>query len=161
MPESPELIFRNAVRKSLAKLDTRISESLRSLIQHSYPPEVAALAFEVFSDGFTDSFPVRAFFLDRFNTEYFVMMDGVANYPSPIDPGLIDIDGVYSEKIEEKLQRASPNADSWEIATDELIKWFSGHWLNCGGDKFSLRASISAHDSRMKFNLKTSKWRRS
>ncbi len=158
MPKSPELVFRKSVQQSLAKLDTQIASALLSLIKHSYPPEVFALSFEVFSDGFTSGFPVRAFFMDRSNTEHFVVKDGVANYPSPIDPGLIETECVYPEELEEELETNAPDLDTWEVATEELIKWFASHWQRSGGTTFPLVATIARHDSSNEFNLKSSLW---
>jgi hypothetical protein len=158
MSKSPELTFRKSVQRSLAKLDPQITSALLSLIKHPYPPEVFALSFEVFSDGFTSGFPVRVFFMDRSNTEHFVVEDGVANYPSPIDPGLIEIECVYPEKLEEALEKKAPELDIWEVATEELINWFAGHWNRSGGAKFPLAATIACHDSSKEFNLKSGLW---
>ncbi len=158
MSDSAELIFRQGVLKGLAKFDSQIEGVLRSLVSHEYPPEVFALSFEVFSDGFTSGFPVRAFFMDRSNTEHFLWKGGQAKYPSPVDPGLLEINHVYAEELEDELQEHSPESDSWEIATDELIQWFARHWLRVGGANFPRVATIAAHDSAKEFNLKSGGW---
>ena len=80
MSESAEQIFRHAVRDGLGKLDSHVEGVLCSAIKHQYPSEVFALSFEVFSDGFTSGFPVRAFFMDRSNTEHFLWDSGQAKY---------------------------------------------------------------------------------
>lgn len=161
MPHANEPAFRKSVRNGLAKLDTEIASALSSLIAHEYPDEVFALSFEVFSDGFTSGFPVRAFFMDRTNTEYFVMEDGKANYPSPVDPELIETECVYPEELEDELEVSSPDLDAWEIATDELIQWFGKHWQRSGGSAFPLIATIASHDSSREFNLKSGTWQQS
>lgn len=158
MPNAAELGFRNSVQASLAKLDNQISRVLESLVTHKYPDEVFALSFEVFSDGFTSGFPVRAFFMDRTNTEYFIFDGGEAKYPSPVDPSLIEIECVYPEELEEELEVSSPNLDTWEIASDELIHWFAKHWESVDGLNFPLVATIAIHDSSKEFNLKSGAW---
>jgi hypothetical protein len=158
MSNSAEQVFRQAIREGLTRLDTQIEGVLHSLIEHRYPPEVFALSFEVFGDGFTSGFPVRAFFMDRSNTEYFLWEDGQAKYPSPVDPGLLEIDRVYAEELEEELQGSAPELDAWEIASDELIQWFAKHWQHVGGASFPLVATIAPHDSSEEFNLRSSSW---
>jgi hypothetical protein len=153
-----ELAFREAVRGALAPLDRQLESALRSLIEYRYPPEVFALAFEVFSDGFTKGFPVRVFFMDRFNTEHFVLSEGKAEYPSPIDPGLMEIPQVYSEALEEAIEAECPDLDIWQVATEELIRWFAARWRDAGGAAFPLVATIASHDSSREFNLKSSAW---
>jgi hypothetical protein len=53
-----EMSFREEVRSSLSRLDGSLIPVLEALIHHQYPPQVVALQFEVFSDGFTCKFPV-------------------------------------------------------------------------------------------------------
>lgn len=158
MSDSAEHIFRQGVRDGLAKLDPQIEDVLRSLVSYEYPPEVFALSFEVFSEGFTSGFPVRAFFMDRSNTEHFLWEGEKAKYPSPVDPGLLEIDHVYTEELEEELEEKSPESDSWSIATGELIQWFAKHWQRVGGATFRLVATIAPHDSSEEFNLKSGRW---
>ena len=158
MSESAEQTFRHAVRDGLGKLDSHVEGVLCSLIKHQYPSEVFALSFEVFSDGFTSGFPVRAFFMDRSNTEHFIWESGQAKYPSPVDPGLLEIDHVYAQELEEELEERSPESDPWAIASEELIQWFAKHWQRFGGASFPLVATISPHDSSEEFNLKSGYW---
>lgn len=158
MSKSAEQVFQQAVRASLTKLDERIENVLRSLIEYQYPQEVFALSFEVFPDGFTSGFPIRAFFMDRSNTEHFLFEDGQAKYPAPVDPGLLVIDQVYTEELEEQLEESSPDSDPWDIASRELIQWFSEHWLHAGGAGFPLVATIASHDSSEEFNLRSGLW---
>ena len=158
MSKSAEQVFRQAVQGSLSKLDSQIGGVLRSLVEHQYPSEVFALSFEVFSDGFTSGFPVRAFFMDRSNTEHFIREGGQAKYPSPVDPGLLEIDYVYPEELEEALEESAPETDVWEIASEELIQWFAKHWQLVGGASFPLVATIAPHDSSKEFNLKSGSW---
>lgn len=158
MSNSAEQIFRQAVKESLARLDSLVEGVLSSLIRHQYPPQVFALSFEVFSDGFTSGFPVRVFFMDRSNTEYFLWEEKQAKYPSPVDPGLLEIDHVYTEEQEEQLAKRSPESDPWNIASKELIQWFSKHWQRVGGASFPLAATIALHDSAEEFNLNSECW---
>lgn len=158
MSDSAKHIFRQGVRDGLAELDSKIEAALRSLVSYEYPPEVFAISFEVFSDGFTSGFPVRAFFMDQSNTEYFLWEGAKAKYPSPVDPGLLEIDHVYAEELEAELEEQSPESDSWSIATSELIQWFARHWQQVGGSTFPLVATIAPHDSSEEFNLKSRCW---
>jgi hypothetical protein len=150
-----EATFRGRVRERLATLEPVLLPILGALISHKYPSDVVALDFEVFSDGFTSSFPVRAFFMDDSNTEFFVYADGVATYPSPVEPGLLDIEYVYPDTIEEELVGESPDSEPWELATSELLEWFLQCWMKAGGSAFGLAATISRHDSAKELNLKT------
>ena len=84
--------FTEKVDGYLAKLTDKLQPILKQLIEHDYPQEVATLAFEVFVDRFSSQFPVRVFFMDKDNTEYFVELDGKAAYPAPVNPNLLDID---------------------------------------------------------------------
>jgi hypothetical protein len=149
--------FRQSVCEHLTKLDAQLIEVLASLIQYHYPPQVFAICFEVFTDGFTQEFPVRAFFMDHSNSEYFIVQDGEYRYPSPVDPGLLELDYVYPQALEDEFIAAT-DLDAWEIATDELIYWFAQHWQQNGGTKFPLVATISTHDAAQEFNLKSQKW---
>jgi len=125
---------------------------------HDYPKEVDSLSFEVFSDCFTSGFPVQAFFMDEGNSEYFIMTDGKAEYPSPVDSGLLSIDNVYPIELEEEFENRDEDFDPWAAATAELIEWFSKCWLTAGGADFKLDAHIAHHDSTHQFNLITSEW---
>ncbi|WP_312319008.1 hypothetical protein [Stenotrophomonas sp.] len=155
-----ELAFQQNVRSSLSQLDGQLIPVLESLISHQYPAQVAALDFEIFSDQFTEGFPVRAFFLDNTNTECFVYVDGRATYPSPVDPGLLEIDCVYPVSHEEQLEMASSDSDLWQIATSELLDWFLACWMKAGGQNFALAATIAEHDSRSELNLMTGETQR-
>ena len=53
--------FSEKVQKYLHGLTTSIKPVLKTLIEYSYPKEVASLEFEIFADGFTQGFPVRTF----------------------------------------------------------------------------------------------------
>ena len=152
-----ELTFQKHVRSSLVELDALLIPVLGALVSHQYPREIAALDFEIFSDGFTSGFPVRAFFLDSRNSEFFVYFDGQATYPSPVDPALISIDCVYPVELEEQLEAESPGSDPWHIATKELLEWFVSCWQKAGGQRFPLAATIAHHDSSSELNLITGK----
>ena len=158
MLSQAENTFKNAVRNSLAALDQQIEEALAALISHEYPPEVYAIAFEVFPDSFTSGFPARAFFMDRTNTEFFLYSNGKAEYPSPIDPQLLELVQIYPTELEERFEDDASDHDPWELATDEFICWFSARWSSAGGNSFRRVATISAHDSNREFNLISKQW---
>jgi hypothetical protein len=153
MLSGPEERFQRLVRASLAALETNFAPILGALIRHKYPDEVAAVDFEVFSDEFTSGFPVRAFFLDRSNTEFVTDVGGKATYPIPVNPCLLEIDRVYPLEIEEQLVASSPDSDPWQIATAELFEWFLACWGKAGGSGFRLAATIAHHDSSTELNL--------
>jgi hypothetical protein len=155
---SIEQEFKEQVAAHLDKLSTDLEHVLNKLIDFEYPSEVVSLEFEIFVDGFTQEFPVRAFFMDKDNSEHFVYIDGKAEYPSPVDPGLLDIDGVYPEELEEEYTSKDDSLDPWDIATKEIVQWFSNRWLSSGGAKFKLKANIAPHDSNHEFNLIKSEW---
>ena len=161
MSSQAENTFRIGVRNSLAALNQQIEEALAALISHEYPPEVYALAFEVFPDSFTSGFPARAFFMDRTNTEFFLYSNGKVEYPSPIDPQLLELAQIYPAELEERFEGDAPDHDPWELATDELIYWFSARWNSAGGSSFRRVATISAHDSDREFNLISKQWQSS
>lgn len=96
--------------------------------------------------------------MDRDNCEYFVYADGKAKYPSPIAPEILEVNGIYPEKLEAKFQEENPAADAWSLATSEFISWFYACWLRAGGENFYLLASIGGHDSAKEFNLKSGVW---
>ena len=68
--------FQEEVRKYLDRLTDQLTSVLKQLVEYSYVPEVKSLDFEVFCDGFTQEFPVRAFFMDEDNGEHFISIDG-------------------------------------------------------------------------------------
>ena len=121
---SIEQEFREKVAGCLNALSVDIEPVLKALIEYEYPKEVVSLEFEVFVDGFTQEFPVRAFFMDSDNSEYFVYVNGKAEYPSPVDPGLLKIDHVYPYELEEEYTTKDDTLDPWSIATNELVEWF-------------------------------------
>jgi hypothetical protein len=149
--------FRSEVRPHLERLTNDLVPILTQLVNYDFPREVVAIAFEVFYDGFTSGFPVRAFFVDEDNSEFFVFDGDEANYPSPVDPGLLDIEQVYPEALDEKYSR-DDEFDIYTLASMELIDWFSGCWSKAGGKLFSRAAIISIHDDTQVFDLKTEVW---
>src|SRR5688500_9841923 len=103
MGETMEDRFRQVVRESLSRIENALVPVLGQLATYVYPDEVKVIDFEVFSDAFSSQFPATAFFLDEANCEHFVEVDGKATYPSPVDPELFQIDGIYSQDIEDEL----------------------------------------------------------
>jgi hypothetical protein len=153
--DSADQEFRRQVGLCLGALNSDIEPLLRRLIQHDYPLEVAAIDFEVFSDGFTSEFPIRCYFLDSNNCEFFVYEDGKATYPSPVDPGLLLLDGVYPSELESELEARSPDSDPWSIAADVFFGWFLSRWRAAGGAAFKRFATLAHHDSGSEVNLMT------
>ena len=96
--------------------------------------------------------------MDSDNSEHFVYVNGEAQYPSPVEPELLEIDHVYPYDFEEKYINEDEDFDLWSIATDELIQWFSECWKEMGGDSFQLKANIAPHDNDQAYNLVESKW---
>ena len=150
--------FRSEVRKHLEPLGKELLVLLPQLIRHEYPNEVVALAFEVFSDGFTSGFPVRVFFLDEDNSEFFIYENGEAQYPSPIDPGLLDIEQVYPDELEERFSSQDEDLDTFTVAGLELVDWFAKCWNQAGGSEFHRIALIGIHDDTKVLDLKKGVW---
>lgn len=119
---------------------------------------MVSLEFEIFADGFIQGFPVRAFFMDAGNSEHFVYVNGEAQYPSPVEPELLEIEHVYPYELEEKYVNEDEDFDPWSIAIDELIQWFSECWKEMGGESFQLKANIASHDNDEVYNLVEGKW---
>jgi len=158
MGTSVEESFRKSVRDHLSELDGQLVAALRKLVEYQYPPEVFALDIEIFSDTFTSQFPARAFFLDRENCEFFLYENGVAKYPSPIDPAILDIDCIYPDEMEEEFVSLDQKLDPWSAATSEFISWFASCWEKAGGATFPMAATITHHDSGREFNLLSGQW---
>lgn len=150
--------FQQQVRAALEPHSSALVAALRMLVAHDFPPEVASIAFEVFPEGFTSGFPVRAFFVDAENTEFFLYEAGRAQYPSPVDPGLLEIDHVYEAALEKALAATSPNSDYLTLAGRALIPWFSRCWVEAGGLLFAGRAHICLHDDREVYDLVQQTW---
>lgn len=150
--------FSAKVQEYLNRLTSSIKLVLKELIEYNYPKEVVSLEFEIFADGFTQGFPVRAFFMDSDDSEHFIYVNDEAQYPSPVDPELLEIEHVYPYELEEKYINQDKEFDLWSIATDELIQWFSKCWKEVGGKSFQLKANIAPHDNDQAYNLVESKW---
>jgi len=150
--------FSEKVQEYLHGLTASIKPVLKELIEYDYPKEVISLEFEVFADGFTQGFPVRAFFMDSDDSEHFVYINGEAQYLSPVDPELLEIEHLYPYELEEKYTNQDEDFDPWSIAIDELIQWFSECWREMDGESFQLKANIMPHDNDEVYNLVDSKW---
>ena len=153
--------FKAAVTDRLRPLESSLIPVLRQLVEHRYPPEVASVAFEVFTDAFTQQFPVRAFFLDASNSEHFVYIDGKATYPSPVDPGLLDLHQVFDEGFQDGFLGELDDLDVFTLAGEALIPWFATCWGQAGGAKFPIGATIALHDDPREFDLVRGRWRES
>ena len=140
----------------LKTFDDLLVPVLVQLIQQRYPLEVKTLAFEIFSEQFTEQFPIRVFFLDEDHSEHFVLVNGEARYPSVIDPSLILIDGVYPKAFEAEC--LSQGIDIWTISAQVCMQWFIEHWSKVGGKNFTLLATIAQHDSSAQFDLIEQIW---
>jgi hypothetical protein len=155
-----EAEFQRRVTKALEQHTSALVPVLRQLINHEYPSEVVAVVFEVFAEDFTSGFPVRAFFVDHKNSEFFLFERGEARYPCPVDPGLLDIPSVYDRSIEEEVLAANHEADSYTLAGKALIPWFAACWLAAGGSSFGRQATINLHDDAEVYDLVERRWRR-
>ena len=150
--------FSAKVQEHLQALTASINPVLKELIEYNYPKEVVSLEFEIFADGFTQGFPVRAFFMNANDSEHFVYVNGEAQYPSPVEPELLEIEHVYPYELEEKYINQDEDFDPWSIAIDKLIQWFSECWREMGGELFQLKANIAPHDNNQAYNLVESEW---
>jgi hypothetical protein len=155
---SKEHDFRIVVRLHLELLSDQIIPVLKQLIFYTYPEEVFALCFEIFPDSFTSKFPIRAFFMNKDNIEHFEYIEGEAEYPSPVDPALLDIHEVYPIQLEEKFENLEEDISLGTISSDETAHWFYDCWVKAGGNNFYLEATIANHDSGEELNLKTGEW---
>ena len=153
-----EVRFREGVKAYLSALNGDIEKVLSKLLKYDYPSAVKSIDFEIFVDGYSDEFPVRAFFMDEDNSEYFIYKNGKAEYPSPVDPGLLNIPYVYPQEFEDEFTDDDENFDPWSLATEEFISWFSERWLAVGGAFFKLSATIAPHDTMHVFDLVKSQW---
>lgn len=140
----------------LQKLEDLLLPVLEQLIQQRYPLEVETLAFEIFSDQFSEQFPIRVLFLDHDHSEFFATVNGEARYPSVVDPNLLLIDGVYPQAFEEKYLNLG--VDIWSISAQVCLDWFVQNWLKAGGASFPLQAKIGLHDSFSQFDLIAQSW---
>lgn len=151
--------FKVAVTDKLRLLGPELVPVLQKLIAHQYPPEVVSLDFEIFPDGFSEGFPVRAFFMDDENSEHFLEVDGKWVYPSPVDPGLIQITFVYDEAFEATFLELDADLDTYTLAGEALVPWFADCWTEAGGAAFDRGATIMLHDDLRSFDLVHRSWR--
>lgn len=150
--------FQAGVRVYLEPHSTALTQVLSRLIEYPFVPEIQHLDFEVFGDGFTQEFPVRAFFMDKNNCEYFVYEAGEAKYPCDINPNLLKLRQVYPVEFEEEFETQDEKFDSFTLASETLIKWFAQCWNAAGGRNFSRRAFIGMHDHPQRFDLVHGVW---
>lgn len=155
MSTDAEFKFRKTVKEHLKKLNNDLELVLKELINHKYPTEVTHLNFEIFLDGFTSGFPIQTFFLDNDNCEFFLFKDGKAEYPSPVDPELLNIDQVYPSELEDEYD--DYELELWNISGEELVFWFSDIWKKITEKEFNLKATIGYHDGKT-FDLIKQKW---
>jgi hypothetical protein len=156
--DSVEYRFRAGVRDHLAVLSDELTHVLRQLVEYPFPEEVQTLWFEVFLDGFTEEFPIRVFFLDADDNEYFVEKDGKSEYPCDVDPDLISTEGVFTREFEESFTKLDTQLDPFMTAFEEAVPWFSACWDRAGGANFEREASIGPHDDINRFDLKSKSW---
>ncbi|MBL4770905.1 MAG: hypothetical protein JKY61_07140 [Planctomycetes bacterium] len=150
--------FQRHVNDALEPHSQALISVLRQLVLHDYPHEVVSVEFEVFPQSFPSGFPVRAFFMDKDNTEFFISKDGAPAYPSPVDPELLELSRVYRADAAKDLLDADPDADDLTLAGEALIPWFSRCWLEAGGAVFTRSATISLHDGGRFFDLVEQNW---
>ena len=150
--------FRSMLHNGLRPLEDPLIAVLRQLVEHDYPPEVVAIDFEVFSDRWSEGFPARAFFMNESNSEHFIYVDGKAEYPSPVDPALLDVPYVIPPEYEGSVFERDPDLDTFTLGAQEFIPWFAACWKKAGGANFRRRATIAEHDHDREFNLVTDQW---
>jgi hypothetical protein len=96
--------------------------------------------------------------LDAEYTEVFLYEGGKAKYPSPVDPGLLDLEQVYSPELEQAMAANCPGCDYLTLAGMTLISWFGERWTEAGGLQFSRQAHIALHDDRESYDLVRQSW---
>jgi len=148
-----EAEFQRCVERRLARHDAALVEVLAVVVAHDYPPEVAGVSFEVFSDGFLDHFPVHMYLMAEDDD----WLDE-GSFPPPVAPGLLELDGVYGPELPQTLHASSPESDDWALATETMIRWFAERWRAAGGAQFDRRAWIQHHDDGTRFDLVAGKW---
>ena len=97
--------------------------------------------FEVFSDGFTSGFPVRAFFMDRrtpSTSSGKVSMQRIL--PRSIQ-ACSKSTAFMPKNLNRSLREQSPESDAWSLAVGELIQWFAAH-----GRESVAQLSLAGHD---------------
>jgi hypothetical protein len=111
--------FRLTLREGLRSLEDSLIAVLRQLVEYDYPPEVVAVDFEVFSHTWSQGFPARAFFMNESNSEHFVYVDGKAEYPSPVDPALLDVPQIITPEYDESVFERDPEFDTFTLDAQE------------------------------------------
>jgi hypothetical protein len=144
--------YRKIIIEHLAGLKPQLVAKLREITTSSVPKDVASMSFEVFSDGFYERFPVYAYALDNENTE--VTFD--QPFSGYVLPEAKPVFPEAHEKVEELYSERG--VETWDVATDELIKCFHHCWLEAGGRGAKYNASIQHHDSIHFFDLKLGRW---
>lgn len=140
-------------QRRVERLDAALVEALTVVVTHEYPPEVAGVSFEVFSDGFPNRFPVHMYLMDT--DDNWLDEDSFA---TPVTPGLLELDELYGPELSQALHASSPDSNDWALATQTLIRWFAERWHNAGGAQFDRRAWIQHHDDWARFDLVAGKW---
>jgi len=149
--------FRTKIREYFPQQDNALEEALSQLIDYEYPDEVVALVFIVSPERFTTGFPAHVFFMDDEFNEFFVYEDGEEEYPSPVEPGLLEIPYLYPKELESEFS-AGEGVDLHVVAANEFIAWFAERWQAAGGDAFEKKAIIMAHNGNKVFSLNANKW---
>lgn len=160
MSEQVAVRFQAGVVRHLEPLSNQLVPVLRRLLAHPFVPQVHHLDFEVFCDGFSSGFPVRAFFMDADNCEHFVYADGKTQYPCDVDPGLLKIQRVYPPEFEEEFGTEAPDLDYFTLAGQALVPWFGQCWDDAGGARFDRGAFIGLHDDLRRYDLLRQEWAR-
>ena len=150
--------FQAGVTVYLEQLTERLVPVLLRLVECPYPPEIAFLDFEVFCDGFTEGFPVRAFFMDDTGCEFFVYRGTKAEYPCDVDPQLLRIKWVYPREFEKPFLVEDEELDTFTLAGLALIPWFARCWAAAGGGGFERGAQVGLHDDFRRFDLVKQAW---
>ncbi len=153
--------FQQMVMTHLKLLTPDLVAVLKRLIEHEYPKEVFLISFDVFSDKFASSFPVKTHFMDAEGNEYFISDEqGQKRSPIPegLSVGLLEIKEVYPKGLEGQFEDRAPEIDCRDLATRILIGWFAYCWTKAGGLSFKRQVIISNYDDNKGYNLMTYNW---
>ena len=160
MPPSPAAQqWQTTVRDHLDALSPVLVDVLAALIRQPLPAEVRCVDFEVFCDGFTSGFPVRAFFLDEDGAEVVAPDGGDAKPPWTVPHGLLAIERIYPEEAERWVETVDPELDHGTLAGDAALAWFADCWRRAGGQEFARDATIGLHEDARRYDLVRQAWR--
>lgn len=134
------------IRHNLDNLTDRLVAELKPIIEAEHDPDTYLLDFEVEMQDLTRGFPVGWVPMDRNVCQLF---------GGPQPQLLTDIPHTVPEKVAKAKIYEEAGIDTWEIAFDLLIPWFSQCWRLAGGEKCRYPAYIGHHDDLYSRDLNT------